>query len=623
MAWDPSQDVWGSEDAVWDGPPGFSAQSKPSALPPNPLPPSTRPSQSASSQWDLPAREFAAGSSPSKPRLAAKPLSDWAQNSIRPAPSRQPPSVSSLWDLPEPGPTRPANPQKPSPAEDNQGDMMRSCFPETQPKKGKYRNEHSDQQDDLPQFHLLTLSNPEEKRYHGDIRSTQRETVTIVRRTCDTLVTNEHGNETFHLEDIPVDPSFLQTTGTFRADVEWPSLSIPEPLLVVLHANNFAYPSKVQATATRLIIDEPTGHLLVQAPTGSGKTLAFVLGTLAKLDPADPFTQVICVAPTNELLVQLTKDFTTYGAPLHISVSYVSKTNRDVSAQVLLATPAQCINIFRTKGSQKANTSHVKFLLLDEADHLLNEDDQPEFFAHMQTVIKELLPASTRVLLFSATYTDSVMTHINKVLETYTELRVEKEELVLDNIKQYYIKKSSDQGKVDLLINVLREQVPGVTVVFINTGRFAQVVYTALQDRGYKCALLIGKNMTTEERFRTLEDFKRGFYTILLTTNVLARGIDNTHVSRVINFDIPIHFKSRLVDAETYLHRIGRSGRFNRPGIAISIVANTAETHMLEEVKRSYGDTCVIECIATDEDMKEKVRRFAEEVAQLDCEASA
>jgi len=623
MAWDPSQDVWGSEDPTWNAPPGFANPPKAAVHPPNPQPPASRPAQSVSSQWELPATGSAALSSPSKPHSTASPHSDWTQPLAKQVPSRPPLSVSSQWDLPATVDPRPAGPQRPLPAADNQGDTVRSCFPEAQARKGKYRNEHYDQEDGLPQLHMLTLSNPEERRFYGDIHSTKRETVSIVRRNFETLVTNDHGNEKFHSGDIPVDPSLLQTASTFRADVDWASLALPAPLLALLQANNLAYPSKVQAHATKLIIEEPTGHLLVQAPTGSGKTLAFVLGTLAKLDPTDPLPQVICVAPTNELLVQLTKDFTTYATPLHLKVSYVSKLNRDVSAQVLLATPIQCINIFRTKGAQRATTDHIKFLVLDEADHLLNEDDQPEFFAHMQTVIRELLPSSTRVLLFSATYTDSVLPHIEKVLERYTEIRVEKEELVLDNIKQYYIAKSTDQGKVDLLISVLREQVPGVTVVFINTGRFAQIVYEVLRERGYKCALLIGKNMTTEERFRTLDDFKRGYYTVLITTNVLARGIDNTHVSRVVNYDIPIHFKSRLVDAETYLHRIGRSGRFNRPGIAVSIVTNTAETHMLEEVKRSYGDTCVIECIATDEDMKEKVRRFAEEVALLDCENTA
>lgn len=616
MDWDPSQDPWDSEDPQCDAPPGFTSPPQHTALASSPCTASvSRPAPSTASDWDMPVLNPV--SKPVMRNSASDNHTSRPQNPSFPPQSRAPVSVSGKWDLPDTPPTQPEN--------GTQGESwMRSYFTESQPKKGKYRNDHLDQQEGLPQLHLLTISNPDEKRFHGDIHSNKRETVTIIRRTAnDEMVVNEHGSDEFHSEDIPIDPSLLQTTGTFRADVDWSSFHLPPPLLATLQGNNLAYPSKVQAHAIRLILEEPTGHVLVQAPTGSGKTLAFVLATLSKLTVEEKKTQVICVAPTNELLLQLSKEFNTYGSTLGVTVSYVNKMNRDVSAQILLSTPAQCINLFRAKGALRAVTDQIKFLILDEADHLLNQEDQPEFYAHMETVIKELLPPSTRVLMFSATYSDPVISHIKSVLGRYTEIRVEKEELVLDNIKQYYITKTTDQAKTDLLISILREQVPGVTVVFINTGRFAQIVYQILHDRGYKCALLIGKNMTTEERFRTLEDFKRGFYTILLTTNVLARGIDNTHVSRVINYDIPVHFSSKLVDAETYLHRIGRSGRFNRPGIAISIVTTSAETYMLEEVRRNYGQTCVIENIQTDEEMKAKVKSFAEEVALLDSEDSA
>ena len=460
----------------------------------------------------------------------------------------------------------------------------------------------------------------EEAKYHGDVENKTKETVSIKRRGGRRLVTNEHIQaEDFHSEDIPMDPTMLTTESHFRAEAEWSQMGLPQELLGLLMENGFPFPSKVQAHAIKLILENQEDHIIVQAPTGSGKTVAFILSTLTLIDRANPNAQVMLVAPTNELLDQLTTEYKSFAEPLSITVTCIKKGDKTFPGQVLLMTPAQCTGLFKIKGENKPVLDNVKFLILDEADHLLNIEDQPEFFNHMETVIKECLPPTCRCLLFSATYSDPVMAKIDEVLERgYTEVMVKKEELILENIKMFYIQKTEEQGKIDLLIKILREPVPGVTIVFSNTVRFAHTLFRVVNERGTKCALLVGKNMTADERIKTMGDFMKGFYSVLITTNILARGIDNTRVSRIINFDMPRHFSTKKVDAETYLHRIGRSGRFNRPGIAISVVATEDELAMLNDVKEYYGSTCTIEQIHTDEELQARMHTFSEEINKLE-----
>jgi superfamily II DNA/RNA helicase len=244
-------------------------------------------------------------------------------------------------------------------------------------------------------------------------------------------------------------------------------MGLPQELLGILMENGFPYPSKVQAHAIKLILENQEDHIIVQAPTGSGKTVAFILSTLTRIDRADPNAQVMLVAPTNELLVQLANEYKSFAEPLNITVTHVKKGDKTFPGQVLLMTPAQCTGLFKLKGESKPVLDHVKFLILDEADHLLNIEDQPEFFNHMETIIKECLPPASRCLLFSATYSDPVMAKIEEVLERgYTEVMVKKEDLILENIKMFYIHKTEDQGKVDLLVKILRESVSGITIVF-------------------------------------------------------------------------------------------------------------------------------------------------------------
>lgn len=408
-------------------------------------------------------------------------------------------------------------------------------------------------------------------------------------------IRNPHSDKDFYAEDIPINPEMLSQDSHFHSDRTWDSFNFPAPLLAAIQQSGYEFPSKIQEMSFDLLMAGQYEHVVVQAPTGSGKTLAFVLPTLTLIDSKCEQPQVMVLAPTLELLNQLTEEYAKYAKTMGISVGCVK--GRFEPSQVVLMTPRQCAFLFQ---AQPASIfSNLKFTILDEADHLLDKDDQMESAMNVDIVVKQL-PSTCHILCFSATYSTAIQAGLEDLLGDYSEIMVKKEDLVLENIKMYYVKRGLRETKLDLLERILERKVSGVTLIFVNTVKFAQVLSGVLTRRGLKCALLAGRNITIDERFLTVQDFKRGFYDIVVSTNLLARGIDNTHITRVINFDIPNHWTTHLVDAETYLHRIGRAGRFSRTGEAITMVGSEAELKMVEEVMRHYG--CVIEQLSLEKE---------------------
>ena len=407
-------------------------------------------------------------------------------------------------------------------------------------------------------------------------------------------VKNSHSDSDFYTAEIPINTDSISQDSHFRSDRSWDSFGLPAGLLKTVKQNGYEFPSKIQEMGFELLLTGEYEHVVVQAPTGSGKTLAFVLPTLALIDPACILPQVLVLAPTMELLNQLTTEYSKYAEGLGMTAMYMRRPGETIGAQVVLMTPRQGAYLLQTRTEE---FSRLKFVVLDEADHLLDKHDQMEFAMYVSITLKQV-PSSCHILCFSATFSDEVRNGFDELLGQYSEIMVRKEDLVLENIKMYYAKRGQKETKLELLMRILDRKVAGVTLIFVNTVKFAQVLGGVLARRGSKCALLIGRNITIDERLMTTEDFKRGFYDIVVSTNLLARGIDNTRITRVINFDIPNHWTTRLVDTETYLHRIGRAGRFSRAGEAITMVGSEAELKMVEELMSHYG--CVIEPLPLD-----------------------
>ena len=364
--------------------------------------------------------------------------------------------------------------------------------------------------------------------------------------------------------------------------LNWQSWGLPRSLVQELKQQHVNFPSDIQVRGLKAI---RTGreNLMLQAPTGSGKTLTFVLGTLMQVDSVNPAVQVLCLSPTLELNSQLASTFWIYAQSLRISASLVKQVW--TSTQVVVMNPFQCITMLW----QDALPS-LKFLILDEADYLLQE---PHFIDIIPQLLSLLKPA--RTLLVSSTFSESAFATMDKWFSPCERLGMPTDELLPANLRLYYAQvTNARESKIDMLELLLAMPSPGITVVFANSTSTAEGLVQMFKKRGVRSAMFAGY-MSVEQRRNTLSLFHRGQLAVLVSTNLLAWGIDEAKVSRVVNFDFPVHQDTGLADAEMFLRRVGRAGRFGRPGVAISIVTGEAEMCMLEDVMMQWG--CNIEPI--------------------------
>ena len=228
----------------------------------------------------------------------------------------------------------------------------------------------------------------------------------------------------------------------------------------------------------------------------------------------------------------------------------------------------------------------VKILVLDEADVMMDTQGQGE----QTRKIRSKLPKTAQVLLFSATYSDRVRTFAEKVVpKPVATITLAREELSLDKIAQYYIKGAEDDGtdiRFDVLEDIYGYMAVGHSVIFTHRKDTAFGLQKRMTDEGYAISLLTG-DLDPKARDQVIDDFRTQKTRVLITTNVLPRGIDIQHINLVINYDPPMHANGSA-DPETYLHRIGRSGRFGRSGIAINLYHNDASKKVLDDIAEHF-----------------------------------
>lgn len=401
------------------------------------------------------------------------------------------------------------------------------------------------------------------------------------------LFENKHDKQVIYREDDQqIDPEQLSTHSHFRSDRQWDELNIPESLLRAIEEIGYVYPSKIQSFGIDVILQEGFENLIAQAPNGSGKTATFIIGSLSRVDPSNPNIQVICVGHTIELTNQLYEEYLKFTSRMGINLTIVNRdTKQNEMGQVLVTLPGSFSRILKAK----ADFSHLKVFVVDEADHLLDSKTSPDFYNSLNHAISsDQLPKNVQFLLFSATFNDEIKTDIVKLLKEMNEINIKKEELMLDLIKHYFIR-CDQQQKISTFEQLLKKIDKGITVSFINTCDFAMTVYRKVQQSGHKAALLMGRDMTVNERNLTMKDFREGKYNLLITTNLLARGIDNTKVNCVVNFDLPRVIRSREMDYVLYLHRSGRCSRFGRTGICINLITSDQELEDLMKIQEFYS----------------------------------
>lgn len=343
-------------------------------------------------------------------------------------------------------------------------------------------------------------------------------------------------------------------------------MDLNQDLLRGIYQYGYTTPSAIQARAIVQII---TGRdTIAQAQSGTGKTATFAIGVLQSIDPKSKEIQALMLSPTRELAVQIQKVVQSLGDFMKVqvaacvggrSVKEDTKQINSGNAQIISGTPGRLKDMIKR---QLMSLRKVRVLVMDEADSLLEQGFMKDI-----TEIYKLLPPTTQVVIVSATMSPEVVELSRKFLTDPVKILVKREKLSLKQLNQFYIDVEDEKWKFDTLSDLYDTLTISQSVVFCNKRSKVDWLAQAMRRAGFAVASMHG-DMMQKERDKVMEEFRNGSARVLISTDVWARGIDVQQVSVVINYDIP-------VNRENYLHRIGRSARFGRKGIAINFV--TAE----------------------------------------------
>jgi len=353
-------------------------------------------------------------------------------------------------------------------------------------------------------------------------------------------------------------------------------LNLPAPILKALKDVGYETPSPIQAATIPLLMEGR--DILGQAQTGTGKTAAFALPALAGIDVKNPAVQVLVLAPTRELAIQVAEAFQSYAAHLknfHVLPIYGGQAYGPQlaalrrGAQVVVGTPGRVIDHL-DKGT--LDLSQLKTLVLDEADEMLRMG----FIDDVERILQET-PETRQTALFSATMPPAISRIAKTYLREPKEVTVAAKTTTATNITQRYWLVAGLQ-KLEALTRILEAEPFDGMIIFARTKLGTEELASKLQARGFAAAAING-DLAQVQRERTIEQLKNGKIDILVATDVAARGLDVERISHVINYDVPS-------DPESYTHRIGRTGRAGRSGEAILFVT-PRERGMLKAIERA------------------------------------
>ncbi|WP_277713362.1 DEAD/DEAH box helicase [Paenibacillus mucilaginosus] len=343
---------------------------------------------------------------------------------------------------------------------------------------------------------------------------------------------------------------------------EFQALGISQELAEALHKHGYNEPTPIQREAIPSVLG---GHdVIAQAQTGTGKTLAFVLPILESIDPNRSHVQALIVTPTRELAIQITEEVARW-APLKGIRVLSAYGGQDVERQIrklegaihiIVATPGRLLDHLRRETVQLFKLST---LVLDEADQMLHMGFLPEVVE-----IISATPTRRQTLLFSATMPERVRQLAKEYMKPPVEIEVKAKRVTLDEIEQIVVQ-TTDRGKLDALCKAMEEDPPFLGMIFCRTKLRATKLRDELDERGYAVDELHG-DLTQAKREQVMKRFRDAKIQFLVATDIAARGLDVEGITHVYNYDIP-H------DAESYIHRIGRTGRAGMTGKAITFTA--------------------------------------------------
>jgi len=360
----------------------------------------------------------------------------------------------------------------------------------------------------------------------------------------------------------------------------WEDLNISSELLRGIYNYGFEKPSPIQSKAILPILENKS--MIAQAQSGTGKTATFAIGALSRIDLNKHEEQVIILAPTRELSKQIEDVVLHLGCfiqNLHTKLLIGGNSiQQDIHSlqtkkpHIIIGCPGRVLDFINNK---YINIHNINLVILDEADELLSSGFQEQIYHIIKSVNN-----TTQILLFSATIPTHLHPTVQKLfIEPPVEILVKQEELTLEGIKQYYVALYNDEEKFETLKDLYSSICVSQCIIYCNSVRRVTNLHNRLSHDGFSVSFIHGE-MDKLTRTKSFNDFRVGSTRILISSNITARGIDIQQVGIIINYDIPN-------DVSSYLHRIGRSGRWGRKGTGINFITKF-DIHKIKEIEKYY-----------------------------------
>ena len=388
-----------------------------------------------------------------------------------------------------------------------------------------------------------------------------------------------------HVAESVTDSAPASASKDIKEFTSFDDMGLNDSLLRGVYAYGFEKPSPIQQKA---IVPMTQGRdVLAQAQSGTGKTGTFLIGGISRIDTTENSVQMVVISPTRELAdqtamvakgigayVNLRVHTATGGPPVSEDLNVVvqSKMGGPHVPHVLVVTPGRFYDLLNRKA---VSPNTIRVLVLDEADQML----EARFREQVHCILSLGWPATTQVALLSATMIPELAAVAKTLLRDPVEILLEPDDVTLEGIKQWFVSIPREDHKLDTLCDLYDHLSIQQATIFVNTRAKAEWLGDQMRRRGFDLDCIHGE-MDVEERKRRMSDFRNGKCRVLISTDLLARGIDVQQVSIVINFELP-------VQRENYIHRIGRSGRYGKKGASINLLTER-ELRAQAEIEKFY-----------------------------------
>lgn len=352
-------------------------------------------------------------------------------------------------------------------------------------------------------------------------------------------------------------------------------LGIRPEINKTLKSNGITKPTPIQERTIPVLLKGK--DVIAQAQTGTGKTLSFVLPIVEMLDPKNEYIQALIITPTRELALQITNEIKKMVKDIEDLKVLAVYGGQDVERQmkklqgprhIIVATPGRLLDHMR-RGT--INLSKVSMLVLDEADEILHRG----FLEEVEVIIRKI-PSNRQTMLFSATMPDQVKTLAHKYMRNPEDIRVKGRQVTLEEIKQLVVE-VTEANKDSMLFSLIDQYRPYLAMIFCRTKQRVMALNTALLQNGYDSDEIHG-DLSQTKREQVMKRFRQAKFQILVATDVAARGLDVEGITHVFNYDIPHN-------VDSYIHRIGRTGRAGEEGLAITLV-ESKDRERLAKIER-------------------------------------